>query len=212
MRVKSREALPVEHACLKCKKTKPLAEIIVVREKKTGHFLVRARCKECHNKKECGHRREYKTRYLRRWRKHNADLNESYWRQYNAENREHLTSLAYERFQRHHEAILIQGRLHRRGIKVSIQEARDLYKRFGQCYPTRYGLTPTGLREAERIRSSQRRLPKAKRFSNLEIRMLLYEDGYFITPKRQIRPYLKSAAKLKAFQAAKHADLPRRAA
>jgi hypothetical protein len=201
MRFSSFEQLPEEHTCLTCEGTKPIGEMIVIRERRTGLILLRARCKQCHNEKERGHRREYKRKYLKTWRKHNPEVNESYWRQYNAENRTLISARVYERFQRHHEAILIQGRLSRRGIKVPISEAKRLYKKFGGCYPSRFGLTPGGLRECERIRSAQRRLPKEKRFSGLEIRMMVYEDGYYITPSRQPVPYKIAAERLRRFQA-----------
>lgn len=207
MRLKSRAALPKEHRCLACEQTKPIKEMIVVRERRTGHFLVRARCKECNNKQERGHRREYKRRYLQRWRKRNADVNESYWRQYQADNRLSISSRSHERFLKHHEALLIQGRLRRRGIKVSIDEARALYKKYGRCYPTRYGLTPTGLKEAERIRSAQRR-KAGRRFSSLEIRIMVYEDGLYITPRWQPVPYKYAAAQLRNFQAQRRAPAP----
>ena len=54
--------------------------MIVIRQKKQRNILLRPRCKKCHNRRERGHRREYKTAYLRRWRDYNAELVESYWK------------------------------------------------------------------------------------------------------------------------------------
>ncbi|HWF03415.1 MAG TPA: hypothetical protein VHA06_07000 [Candidatus Angelobacter sp.] len=207
MRFKTIQQLPEKHVCRKCTKEKPISEMIVIRERRTGDILLRARCKECNNKQERGHRREYKTKYLKSWRKNNPEVNESYWRQSTADNRVLINARAYERFQRHHEAILIQGRLSRRGIKVSIAGAKGLYKKYGRCYPTRFGLTPAGLRECERIRSSQRRAEDSKRFSSLEIRMMVYEDGFYITPRRQPVPYKAAAQRLRSFQAQRHKAL-----
>lgn len=198
--------LPAKHKCRLCKATKPIKEMIVIRHRRTTKwvkkgFYVRPRCKSCHNKKERGHRREYKTKYLKLWRNRNPELNESYWRQYQADNRALIADRVYLRFLKHHEAILIQGRLSRRGIKVSFDEAKALYKQYGRCYPTRFGLTPGGLRECERIRSGQRRLPADKRFSSLEIRMMVYEDGFYIKPRRQPVPYKIAAERLRRYQA-----------
>ena len=133
MRFKTLTDLPEKHTCLKCGAEKLLVEMIVVRERKTGNYLLRARCKKCHNEQEHGHRRPAKTDYLRRWRKANASLNESYWRQANVLNREKINSHAQARFQRKHHALLIQGRLRRHGLKVGIFEAQQLLKKFGPC-------------------------------------------------------------------------------
>ena len=203
MRFTSLSQLPAEHHCLTCDVTKPIEEMIVIRERSTGNILLRSRCKSCHNERERGHRREWKRKYLKAWRRHNPELNESYWRQDHAQNRKMINARVYERFRKHHEAILIQGRLNRRGNKVTIAEAKALYKKYGQCYPTRFGLTKSGLRECERIRSAQRRLPAAKRCSNLEIRMMVYEDkkSYFIKPRLQPVPYKRAAEQLRQYQA-----------
>src|SRR6185295_11057083 len=72
--------LPSEGFCSHCGKLKPIGEMLVVHRKREGDYYMRPRCKQCHNKRERGHRREYKRNYLRAWRKRNAALNESYWR------------------------------------------------------------------------------------------------------------------------------------
>jgi hypothetical protein len=140
------------------------------------------------------------TKYLRRWRKDNAELNESYWRQYQATNRPTITARAAVRFWQNHNGILIQGRLRRKGIKVSLAEANRLGRKYGCCYPLRAGLTPWALRECERIRSGQRRLPKYKRNTQVEIRMMMYEDGHFKSPRRQKPPYQIAAKRLSQWQ------------
>ena len=98
MRFKSLDQLPAEHKCLTCEETKPIAKMIVIRERRTGNILLRSRCKDCHNQGERGHRREYKRKYLKAWRKHNPELNESYWRQANEQNRELINARVHERF------------------------------------------------------------------------------------------------------------------
>jgi hypothetical protein len=208
---KSRAELPAEYACLQCNATKPIAEMMLVHRKKTRDFRLRPRCKDCHNKREKGHRRDYKTRYLRRWRKENANLNESYWRQRNAELRAELSVRARKRFTRNHAAILIQGRLRRQlGMHVTLTEARALCRKYGRCYPTRYGLSKQGLLEAERIRSRMRR--SGNPYSLVEIRMMVYEEAvddtlvkidgksprkFLIEPKMQKQPYQRAARQLR---------------
>lgn len=201
MRTRLRSELPEKYGCRICGEEKPVDEMLLV--KTGGYFLLRPRCKDCHNARERGHRREYKTKYLRLWRKRNPELNESYWRQRNAEHRAELTARAYARFQKNHDAVLIQGRLTRHGFPCTLREARELLHKYGPCYPTRYGLTPKGLRECERIRAAQRRHPSRQKMSSLEIRIMLYEDGYYMTPSRQKRPYQHAARRLREYQAAK---------
>jgi len=191
--------LPKEHTCLLCTATKPIAEMIVVRLRKQNKFRLRPRCKECHNNRERGHRREWKTRYLRRWRRDNAALNRSYWKQRQAELRLELNTRAYMRFLQNHDAILVQGRLKRQtGMRVTIAEAKDFVRCYGRCYPTRYGLTDSGLRECERIRSGQRKFPKRKRFSSVEIRMMVYDSdkNFVIKPRLQKTPYRRASKHL----------------
>jgi len=131
--------------------------------------------KYCHNKRERGHRREYKTNYLQKWRKSNAELNESYWRQRLQDKRVEVNATAYRHFRKNHAAILIQMRLRNHGFKVSLKEAKRLLRKFGRCYPMRSGLTRAGLRECERIRSRQR--IHGQTYSAVEIRMMVYEAG-----------------------------------
>lgn len=199
--------LPEKYGCRLCGDEKPIAEMILIRRRRTQDFLLRPRCKECHNKRERGNRREYKTKYLRRWRANNPELNESYWKQAHSDNREAYNSRAYKHFRKNHAAILIQGRLRRKGVRVSLREAKKLLRVFGRCYPTRYGLTTAGLRECERIRSSMRR--NGEHLSGLEIRMMVYEDGadndsddnFVIPPADQPRPYQTRARQLRRYQA-----------
>lgn len=196
MIVKTLAELPDKYTCKMCGAEKLIAEMVLVRLRKREEFLLRPRCKACHNAREKGHRREYKRNYLRRWRKWNHELNESYWRSRNQEKRLEINANHYLRFQRDHAAILIQGRLRRRlQMHVSIEEARELAKKFGPCYPTRFGLTPEGRRECERIRSRMR--AAGRRISPVEIRMMVYEDGYYITPLRQPKPFRIAAARLR---------------
>jgi hypothetical protein len=192
--------LPQEYTCRCCGLTKPISEMILIRRRKTSDFMLRPRCKECHNKREQGHRREWKRKYLKLWRKRNPELNDSYWRDHQVENRPKAAERARRQFRKHHAAILIQGRLRRRlGMSLSLKECKELARKYGPCYPTKYGLTPAGLRECERIRSSMRRT--GKRISTIEVRMMLYEDGYYITPKNQPIPYKKAANRLREWQA-----------
>lgn len=196
MIAKTLQELPEKYVCKHCKAEKPIAEMVLVRLRKQKCFLLRPRCKACHNERERGHRREYKRAYLRRWRKWHPELNESYWRQRAKETRLQTNARAYNRFIRHHAAILIQGRLRRRlGTSVSLAEASRLAAKYGCCYPTRYGLTPDGLRECERIRSRMRAI--GQRVSPVEIRMMVYEDGYYIKPSRQRMPYRRAADQLR---------------
>lgn len=198
MRFRSFAELPALHSCRKCGQPKPIAEMVVVRLRREGIILLRARCKSCHNEKEKGHRRAWKRQYLRNWRSRSRALNESYWRQRNAAKREELNAYAYRHFLANHDAILIQGRLRRRlGTKVSLAEARKLLLKFGPCYPTSFGLTPPGLRECERIRSRLR--AAGAKPNNAEIRLMVYADAkkYFIKPRFQKRPYQSAAEKLR---------------
>lgn len=199
MTVRNPQDLPTEFGCLQCDETKPLDKMCVVHLKSERVYYVRPRCKDCHNKKERGHRRDWKRNYLRDWRKANRKLNDSYWKD-NADVREKARINAALRLQDQetHEAVLIQGRLRRRlDQHISLDEAKRLLARFGRCYPTRFGLTKEGLRECERIRKKGAR----RRFSLIEIRMMLYEDGYFIAPDKQPLPYQAQAEKLRKWQA-----------
>lgn len=207
--------LPEEYRCASCGDTKPLPEMVVVRLKTRHKILLRPRCKKCHNQRERGHRREYKRKYLRRWRRDNAEINESYWR-----GRDRAAQNAYARvhFRKNHAAILIQGRLRRQAeMRVSLTEAKKLLRKYGRCYPTRWGLTPKGLRECERIRS---RFRSARRSGQhkidiprpVEIRMMVYADGseadraegsgpdnFVIEPRLQKQPYQSASRQLRTW-------------
>jgi hypothetical protein len=204
MLLRSLKDLPKKYLCLVCTKTKPIVEMILVRNKKEHTFTLRPRCKSCHNKNERGHRRKWKTKYLRKWREYNSELNESYWRARNQEKRQELTAQARVRFRKYHHALLIQGRLRRLlDMHVSLAEARRLLKQFGPCYPSRLGLTAWGLRECARIRSALRR--RGEHPSLVEIRMMVYADGHYIKPNRQKIPYQHSAQKLRDYWTARKA-------
>jgi hypothetical protein len=205
MKVRSLAELPEKHRCLKCGADKPVSQMVVVRLRKEGLFYLRPRCKDCHNEFERGRRREWKRTYLRRWRRWNAELNESYWRQRNSEKRVEINARAYKRFRRHHAAILIQGRLRRRlGMKVTLTEAKRLAKTYGICYPTRFGLTAWGLKECERIRSNMRRI--GKHLDPVEIRMMVYADGHFKKPHLQKMPYQRASKMLSDWHANKRSE------
>ncbi len=203
--------LPKEGRCNTCQDVKPIREMAVVHLRREKLYYMRPRCKNCHNKRERGHRREWKRKYLQRWRRENAAVNESYWKG-DADIRERARVRAAARLKdpQYHEAILIQGRLRRHGIKVSLKEAKELLKEFGRCYPTRFGLTSAGLRECERIRSALRSRPKHRRPSSFEIRIMVYQDSprgthgrFFIKPSLQPMPYQNAAEKLRALQRAR---------
>lgn len=204
MKVRSMAELPEKGSCLKCGNEKPVAQMIVVRLRKEGLIYLRPRCKDCHNEFERGHRREWKKNYLRRWRRWNSELNESYWRQRSSAKRSEINARAYKRFRRHHAALLIQGRLRRRlGMKVTLAEAKRLAKTYGVCYPTRFGLTEWGLKECERIRSNMRRI--GKHLHPVEIRMMVYEDGHFKEPRLQQMPYHRASQQLREWHAQQRA-------
>jgi hypothetical protein len=187
--------LPAEFGCWKCNETKPLVEMLVVHLKREGVYYVRPRCKDCHNKQERGHRREWKRKYLQGWRKRNAAATRSYW--YDVPNRKEKARVQMARhIKNNHDAILIRGRINRRGGDISLQEARELLERFGRCYPSRFGLTPEGLQQVERLRKK----PIHNRLTMTELRIMAYEDGLFIAPERQPIPYQSAAEKLRRWQ------------
>jgi hypothetical protein len=204
-----REDLPAKAHCRACDKDKPIAEMVVIRNR-GGSFYIRPRCKDCYNARERGHRREWKREYARKWRRRNFDAELGYRaKQKTDEGRARAAANAMRRFKKDHDAILIQGRLRRKaGMHVSTEEARQLAKTYGCCYPTRFGLTASGLREFERIRSSIRRTHDKHPPSAVEIRMMVYADSkaFFIKPRLQKQPYQDAAAKLRALQAKKKAQ------
>ncbi len=198
MKVTKMVDLPDEYTCNICNVIKPVSDMCVAHHRKEGIFYLRPRCKDCHNARERGTRREYKRKYLQRWRARNPQLNESYWRD-NPRVKEKARIRAAARSNEKHEALLIQGRLNRRGFGISLKEAEELLNKFGRCYPTRYGLTPEGLRECERIRGAMRRRG-SKQMRPVEIRIMAYEDGLYIKPSRQIVPYKCAAKRLRKWQ------------
>jgi hypothetical protein len=186
--------LPGHGHCAQCDETKPREQMLVVHTKADGVYYMRPLCKDCHNKKERGHRRGWKTKYLQRWRRKNAKLDKSYrntdtWRE--AARLRMATHVA-----EHHDGIAIQRRLRSRGVKVSLREAEELLAQFGRCYPTRLGLTKDGLRECERIRSKMRKRNRMK-LTAFDIRVMVYEDGLFISPAKQPEPYKLAAENLR---------------
>ena len=200
--------LPAHGTCNKCGETKPRDEMVVFRRRADKTFYMRPRCKACHNDAERGHRREYKAEYLRKWRKRNKALNDSYWKD-NERAKEQARINASRRFNDNHDAMLIQGRMCRRGMNVSLVEAKELLEKYGRCYPTRFGLTDKGLKECERIRSRMRARSDRRRMpSAFEIRVMVYEDDdceyrFVIRPDRQPVPYQVAADRLRRYQAAK---------
>lgn len=203
-RFKSVSDLPPSAFCQICETEKPIGEMMVAYLRKEKLFRLRPRCKECHNKTEQGNRRDYKRKYLQDWRKKNSKVNKSYWKD-NPAYKERARINALRRFNEKHEAILIQGRLNRRGMQVTIAEAEELLKLYGRCYPTPQGLTPAGLKECERIRGTMRRR-RGKKLSSFQIRLIVYEDGLedkklIISHHRQPIPYKKAAKRLKKYHA-----------
>jgi hypothetical protein len=190
--------LPTEGYCLACKRTKPIAEMIVVHHRRQRNYSTRPRCKECYNKRERGHRREWKREYQRKWRADNQAETRSYWKDA-PDHKQKSNRVAIRRFREFHHEILIQGRLRRQlGLKVSIAEAKQLLKRFGPCYPSRFGLTPEGIRAAERLRATMRR--KGKTYKPAELRVVVYEQGLFIEPDKQTPPYQHASRTLSNWQ------------
>ncbi|MBK6589862.1 MAG: hypothetical protein IPG22_16365 [Acidobacteria bacterium] len=208
------DQLPLSRTCNKCGKDKMRDEMIIQhRHDDSGnYYYFRPRCKDCNNSAERGHRREYKTKYLQNWRKQNAEVNESYWR--NDETREAAKVRARSFSQDHKDAIAIQRRLYNRGEQVTIAAARELLALYGRCYPTRYGLTLKGLKRCEQIRSRLRsRSEKYRMLSSFEIRVMVYEEseeevGLVIPPEQQPIPYPKAAENLRNFHQRKNAEKP----
>jgi hypothetical protein len=195
MIVRSINEIPASYVCNRCDREKPIGEMVVVRLRKKGVYLIRRRCKACHNLRERGHRREWKRKYLRRWRRENSKLNESYWRKAAAD-RTRVNAHARAHFINNHHAILIQGRLRRRlGMHVSLSEARRLLSEYGPCYPSIQGLSRKGINQCERIRSRLRR--RGVRPNLVEIRMMAYADGNYIKPQKQKIPYQYAAENLR---------------
>lgn len=191
------DELPAERQCNRCRGTKPREQMIVQHrtDPKGNYYYFRPFCKECNNTRERGHRREYKTKYLRRWRRENKALTRSYWD--NPQAREQNTSNAADYVRRNKDAIAIQRRLRKRGHLITMAEARDLLDKFGRCYPTKYGLTIRGQKACERMRSRlrSRQVDRRRRQSPFEIRMMVYEEGlekgsgYLVAPDQQPEPY-----------------------
>lgn len=208
-RYKSVSELPDSAFCRICETEKPIGEMCVAFLRKEKVFRIRPRCKPCHNSNERGNRRQYKTNYLKNWRKKNTELNRSYYN--NPEAKEKARINAYRRFEEKHDALLIQGRMKRKGINISISEAEDLLQKYGKNYPTQHGLSPSGKRECERIRASMRKR-RGKVLSSFQIRLMVYEDGLedsklLKSPHRQKTIYKKASKKLKAYWTEKKKEI-----
>jgi len=205
------ETAEILHQCNTCGVVKPMAEMIALRRRADKSLYIRPKCKDCHNSAERGHRREYKREYLRKWRKRNKALNDSYWKD-NDRVREQAAKRAKARFDANHEAILIQGRMGRRGMNVTLDEAKELLGKYGRCYPSRVGLTKKGLKECERIRSRMRSRSESRRMpTSFEIRLMVYEDDdgdyvFVIPPDKQPVPYQAASKRLKEFHAGPYRD------
>lgn len=198
VRVSKFSELPDEGFCLLCESTKPLAEMVVTHLRKEGMYQMRPRCKNCHNDNERGHRREWKRNYLRAWRARNKDVDDSY-RENDPNLKEQNRVRMARRFNDKHYALLIQGRLRRLlNLRVSTPEAENLLERFGPCYPSQFGLTEEGRKRAERLRSTMRR--EGTPYKTVELRMLVYEEGWYIPPNKQPLPYQNAAEKLRKVQ------------
>lgn len=201
------EQLPMSRTCNRCGETKLREQMIIQhRHDDSGnYYYFRPLCKDCHNDRERGHRRAYKTKYLQNWRKKNADVNDSYWR--NDQSREAAKVRAQKFTQEQKDAIAIQRRLRTRGEFVTIAEARELLEKYGRCYPTRFGLTSKGLDRCEQIRSRLRaRASKSGRrvLSSYQIRIMVYEEseeepGLVLAPLEQPVPYEKAAERLRQY-------------
>lgn len=204
--------LPATVVCIQCNQQKTLVEMIVVHIKRDQVFRVRPRCKECHNARERGFRREYKRNYLRRWRRANPELNDSYWKgSDHVREKNRVNSAKRLADPQYRDAVAIQRRLRTKNISVSIDEAKELLGKFGRCYPTRFGLTLKGIRECERIRSRLRgRTAKADRrmVNSFDIRLMVYEQsedepGLVIPPAEQPVPFQFASERFKRMQAEK---------
>jgi len=206
------EDLPASRVCNQCGVEKMREDMIIQFHKSTKVYYFRPRCKDCNNMAERGHRREYKRKYLRTWRKRNAAVNESYWKG-NEDVREAARVRAANRSREENDAIAIQRRLRNHGESVTIGEARELLALYGRCYPTRFGLTGKGLRRCEQIRSrlrnkvekrgaTKQQWDRRRMLSSFEIRVMVYEEseeesGLVIPPDEQPIPYQKAAERLR---------------
>lgn len=173
MKYESMAALPETGTCRLCGQTKPVAEMIVLRSRRDRHVHLRARCKECHNQRERGRRRAWKTSYQRAWRKRHADLNRSYW-QARDKSEQAARSLAFRHG--HIEAARIQERMRTRGYHLDWRSARELLQQYGPAYPLACGLNEVGQREVERLRSTARRRGEARRRRDIVMEVWENED------------------------------------
>lgn len=204
MKFLSANDLPKEWSCKVCTKQKPLAEMMVTFNRKGKWYRTKPRCKDCHNEKERGNRREYKRKYLKRWIAGHRKTLKSY-RQKPAAMALNLKR-SQKFFDDNAEAIRIQKRLRTHGFKCDLSQAREYLETFGPCYPTRYGLSKSGMRECERIRGKQRYNRNLKlKLRGIDIRIMVYEDAVaddkslMIAPDKQPRPYQSRSRGLSAW-------------
>lgn len=169
--------VPRLQQCRKCGQERAALDM-VIRRRRDGSIYCRPRCKACHNAFERGRRREWKTAYLRRWRRKNPELARSYWRS----KRDKPTEAAYARrwVRRHQLAYRVQFRMRRRGQHMDIDSCASLVREFGPAYPLANGLNRDGLRAVERWRSRLR----AKRIAcpRWKIIMKAYERQQYRLP------------------------------
>lgn len=202
MRFADIKNLPETHRCNLCGSEKPIVEMSVVYIRREKHYKLRPRCKPCHNERERGRNRERKTAYQRRWRARNRALNESYWKG-NPARREQARKSAEKQRRENGAAIAIRRKMNKRGMDITIAEAKELLEKYGRCYPGIAGLTETGRRECERIRSRLRKRG-GRVLSSFKIRLMVYEDGaendFVIPPALQPIPYEKQAERGRQWQ------------
>ena len=170
MRVASYAELPEKYSCRYCNTEKPVAEMVVIRCK--GKIYVRPLCRKCRPMRgNVERRKENQAAYLRQWRKANPELTREYGRKVP---REVSRENGYSQWDKNRAAYLIKIRLRRGGFKVTLEEARQLLKRFGPCYPLVAGLSTAGKRELLRI---QKRLGRSgNSLPGIQVRMMIYED------------------------------------
>lgn len=205
------DQLPLSRTCNRCGATKSREQMIIqhCRNDSGNYYYFRPLCKDCNNARERGHRRVYKTKYLQRWRRQNTELNESYWKGSDLV-REAARVRAQNFTPEQKDAIAIQRRLRSRGEFVTIEDARELLSKYGRCYPTQFGLTLSGRKRCEQIRSRLRTRSRKngsfgyRMMTSFEIRLMVYEESeeelhYLIPPDKQPVPYQTAAANLKRY-------------
>ena len=173
--------MPPNHLCNACQTVKPVGEMLVVYIKREKRYKLRPKCKPCHNLKERGHRRRQKREYLRKWRKRNKELTNSYHKTEAHREKARISSMRF--YHQNRDVILIKLRFKSKRIIISTAEAKKFLKRFGRSYPKPGGLTKEGRIMCERIRSRNRNRNGGRQtLSSFEIRLMVYDDGFFTPP------------------------------